>query len=78
VLQVPKAAWPFTQAGAALAKGVADELHAPQLAGLLVRSVSQPLLAIPSQFPNLQDKNGVMCQGYVASHHTLALLVTTC
>jgi hypothetical protein len=63
-VQVPKAGCPLTHAGAALAKGVAGESHAPQLAVLLVRSVSQPLPAIPSQFPNLQGSK-VLCVMHV-------------
>jgi hypothetical protein len=54
VWQVPKARWPFAQAGAALVKGDADVLHAPQLAASVFRFASQPLLATPSQLPNLQ------------------------
>jgi hypothetical protein len=60
VLQVPKTDCPFTQAGAALVKGFAGELHAPQLAASVPRFASQPLLATPSQFPNLQEKK-VLC-----------------
>jgi hypothetical protein len=52
-LQVPKAGWPLTQAAAALAKGVAAVLHAPQLAASVFRFASQPLLKIPSQSANL-------------------------
>jgi hypothetical protein len=56
VLQVPRAAWPFTQAGAALAKGVAAALHAPQLAASVSRFASQPLLGSPSHSPNLRGR----------------------
>jgi hypothetical protein len=55
VMQVPRVDWPFTQAGAALAKGVAGVLHAPQLPTSVFRFASQPLLATPSQSANLQD-----------------------
>jgi hypothetical protein len=44
-LQVPKALAPSTQAGAALAKGVAGVLHDPQWAASVLRFASQPLLA---------------------------------
>jgi hypothetical protein len=59
-LQVPKAGWPSTQAGAALAKGVAGFLHAPQLAGSLSKFASHPLLGFPSQLANLRE-NKVLC-----------------
>jgi hypothetical protein len=54
-LQVPKAGWPLTQAAAALLKGAAGVLHAPQFAASVFRSISQPLLATPSQSANLQE-----------------------
>jgi hypothetical protein len=60
VLQVPKVGWALTQAAAALLKGVAAVLHAPQLAISVFRFASQPLLATPSQLPNLQEQ-AVLC-----------------
>jgi hypothetical protein len=53
-LQVTKAGWPFTQADAALGNEGTGLLHAPQLARLLDRFASQPLLATPSQSAYLQ------------------------
>jgi hypothetical protein len=58
-LQAPKALAPLTQAAAALGKGAAGVLHAPQWAGSVLRFASQPLLASPSQFSNLRQ-NGKM------------------
>jgi hypothetical protein len=67
-LQVPKAGWPFAQAGAALAKGVAGVLHAPQLAVLVMTLISQPLLAIPSQSLYLQgQEKDTMVHAYPVS-----------
>jgi hypothetical protein len=54
-LQAPNALAPLTQAGAALAKGVAG-LHDPQWAAVFSLS-SQPFLASPSQSPRLQRKS---------------------
>jgi hypothetical protein len=48
-LQVPSALAPLTQAGAALAKGDAGVLHAPQLRGSSLMLVSQPSLTKPLQ-----------------------------
>jgi hypothetical protein len=60
VLQVPNARCPFTQAAAALLKGVAGVLHAPQLAVSVFKFASQPLLGLPSQLPNLQGKRQML------------------
>jgi hypothetical protein len=55
-LQVPKARCPLKQAAAAaLAKGSTDVPHAPQLAGSVIRLISQPLVEFPSQSANLQE-----------------------
>jgi hypothetical protein len=56
-LQAPKALVPLTHAAAALAKADAGVLHAPQWAVAELRSTSQPLLALPSQLPNLHTKS---------------------
>jgi hypothetical protein len=48
-LQVPNTLAPFTQAGAALAKGAAGVLHAPQLLGSSLTLASQPSLTTPLQ-----------------------------
>jgi hypothetical protein len=56
-LQVPSALAPLTHAGAALVKGDAGVVHEPQWAASVLRFTSQPLLALPSQSPNLQTKH---------------------
>jgi hypothetical protein len=72
-LQVPKALNPFTQAAAALAKGAAGVLHAPQLSTLVLRFTSQPLLASPSQSSNLQ---GIGCNEWRTQAQSLHAAAT--
>jgi hypothetical protein len=66
-LQVPKAGWPFPQAGAAvLGKTGAGVLHAPQLAASVLRFTSHPLSGFLSQSAYLQEHR-VHKVDYVAS-----------
>jgi hypothetical protein len=63
---MPRPDWPATQAGAALVKGAAVVLHAPQLAASVFRFASQPLLGSPSQSANLQGVRQDVCNACIA------------